>query len=339
MTTAPDILAVAEDALLVQKRRITRDEALALAHLPADDLDALCDLAHRVRLAWMGPDVELESLVNVKSGACPEDCTFCGQSSRYDAGAAVYPVLDPDTVLEAARATEANGVAQFCFVAAERAPSPSAFPRLLELIRMVRAETNLDIGCSLGLVTDEQAAALAAAGVRCFNHNLETCRELFPSVCTTHTYDDRVATARAVKAAGLELCCGGIVGIGETVEQRVALAFELAALEPHEVPVNFLNPRPGTPLGDRPPLDARAALQTIALFRLVLPDVWLRVAGGRELVLGELQDKAMLAGANGLIVGNYLTTTGRPAETDLAMLDALGMPVAGPSGAHVSRSV
>lgn len=327
-----DPLAAAGDALLVQRRRIDRDEALAVAALPLDELAALCDLAHRVRLEWCGPAVELETLVNVKSGACPEDCTFCGQSARYQTDVDVYPLLDVDSVLGAARETEANGVAQFCFVAAERAPSDRAFERLLDCIRAVRSETGLDIGCSLGLVTPEQAGRLYAAGVRCFNHNLETCRELFPQICTTHTYDDRVATARVVKAAGLELCCGGILGVGETLTQRVDLAFELAALEPHEVPINFLNPRPGTPLGDRGPMDGREALQAVALFRLILPDVWLRIAGGRELVLGELQSQGMLSGANGLIVGNYLTTIGRPPEADLEMLASLGMPIAAPAG-------
>ncbi len=167
---------------------------------------------------------------------------------------------------------------------------------------------------------------------------------MFPSICTTHTYDDRVATARLAIEAGMELCCGGILGMGETLEQRIDFAFELAELEPCEVPINFLDPRPGTPLGDTTPLSPREALQAIALFRLVLPGAWLRLAGGRERVLGELQAMGLLAGANALIVGNYLTTTGRPAEEDHALLEALGMPVAdGPgegrfvvdaSGAH-----
>lgn len=328
MNPDPAPFAVAEQALLGEGRRLDRGEVDAVAAAGLDELAALCDLAHRVRLRWCGPAVELESLANVKSGACPEDCTFCGQSSRYPTGIGTYPMLDVDSVLAAARATAADGVGHFCLVAAERRPSERMFARLLECVRAVRAETGLDVGCSIGLVTDAQATELAEAGVRCFNHNLETCRELFPSVCTTHTYDDRVATARAVRAAGLELCCGAILGIGETLAQRVDLAFELAALDPCEVPLNFLNPRPGTPLADVEPMDAQTALQTIALFRLVLPDVTLRVAGGRELVLGDSQARAMLSGANGLIVGNYLTTTGRPVGEDLAMLGDLGMPVA-----------
>jgi len=192
----------------------------------------------------------------------------------------------------------------------------------------VHAETGLEVACSLGLLTREQAERLAGAGVRRYNHNLETCRALFPSICTTHTYDDRVETARLASDAGMELCCGGILGMGETLEQRVDFAFELAELGPCEVPINLLDPRPGTPLGDTQTLSPREALQAIALFRLILPDAWLRLAGGRERVLGELQGMGLLAGANALIVGNYLTTIGRAAEDDHALLEALGMPVA-----------
>jgi biotin synthase len=200
--------------------------------------------------------------------------------------------------------------------------------KVIDSVQAVRDETGLEVACSLGLLTDEQAERLAAAGVRRYNHNLETCRAVFPSICTTHSYDDRVATARRATAAGMELCCGGILGMGETLAQRIDFAFELAELAPCEVPVNLLDPRPGTPLGDAAVLSPREALQAIALFRLVLPGAWLRLAGGRERVLGELQALGLLAGANALIVGNYLTTAGRPASADLALLEALGMPVA-----------
>jgi len=194
-------------------------------------------------------------------------------------------------------------------------------------VRAVRRETGVEIALSLGLLTRQQADRLADEGVAVYNHNLETCRELFPSICTTHTYDDRLATARAVREAGLGLCCGGILGLGETLDQRVDFAFELRDLDPVEVPINLLDPRPGTPMGAQTVLSAREAIQAIALFRLVMPAVRLRLAGGRERVLGELQGMGMLAGANALIVGNYLTTIGRAPEDDLQMLEALGMPV------------
>ena len=211
---------------------------------------------------------------------------------------------------------------------AVRGPEERLLRRVIDAVDAVHAETGLEVACSLGLLTPEQARRLADAGVRRYNHNLEACRELFPTICTTHSYEDRVATARIAKDAGMELCCGGILGMGETLEERIDFAFELAELEPCEVPINLLDPRPGTPLADREMLSAREALQAIALFRLVLPSAWLRLAGGRERVLGELQSMGLLAGANALIIGNYLTTGGRSPEEDHALLEALGMPVA-----------
>jgi biotin synthase len=324
----PSVLARAEARLVDDGSALRRVEVDELAALPLDQLPDLVALAHRVRLARCGPEVELESLINAKSGACPEDCAFCSQSARFRTDVDVYPFLDLDDVLAAAQATRAVGATQFCIVVAVRGPDKRLLRRVLEAVRTVRAETGLEVACSLGLLRPDQAAELAAAGVRRYNHNLEACRAVFPSICTTHTYDDRVETARIAIDAGMELCCGGILGLGETLAQRVDFAFELAALEPCEVPINFLDPRPGTPLGASPLLSPRAALQAVALFRLVLPSAWLRLAGGRELVLGELQAMGLLAGANALIVGNYLTTTGRAPDQDVALLEALGMPVA-----------
>ena len=279
-------------------------------------------------MLFRSDSVELESLINAKSGACPEDCAFCSQSVKFDTGVDVYAFLDLDEVLAAARATRDAGATQFCIVVAVRGPSERLLDRVIEAVDAVHAETGLEVACSLGLLTPEQAQRLADAGVRRYNHNLEAPRARFPEVCTTHSYDDRVATARLATDAGMELCCGGILGMGETLEERIDFAFELAELEPCEVPINLLDPRPGTPLADREMLSAREALQAIALFRLVLPSAWLRLAGGRERVLGELQSMGLLAGANALIIGNYLTTGGRSPEEDHALLEALGMPVA-----------
>ncbi|MEX2254081.1 MAG: biotin synthase BioB [Acidimicrobiia bacterium] len=326
MPLAP-ALERAETALLDERRPITREEATAVAALPLDHVTDLVSLAHRVRLEYCGDEVELESLINAKSGACPEDCAFCSQSVRFSTDVDVYPFLDLDDVLNAARATRDAGATQFCIVVAVRGPEERLLAKVIEAVDAVHAETGLEVACSLGLLRPEQAERLAAAGVKRYNHNLEACREVFPRICTTHTYDDRVATARLAIDAGMELCSGGILGMGETLEQRVDFAFELRELGPCEVPINFLLPT-GTPLGEERRISPREALQAIALFRLVLPSAWLRLAGGREYVLGELQAMGLLAGANALIVGNYLTTGGRPAEEDLALLDALGMPVA-----------
>ena len=324
----PAALARAERQLIDRGEHLTRDEVAAVAALPLDTLPDLVALAHRVRLAYCGASVELESLLNAKSGACAEDCAFCSQSARFHTDVDVYPFLDLDEVMAAARATRAAGATQFCIVVAVRNPEERLLGKVIDAVDAVQREVGLEVACSLGLLDREQAERLAAAGVRRYNHNLETCREVFPQICTTHTYDDRVDTARLAIEAGMELCCGGILGLGETLEQRLDFAFELAALDPCEVPINFLDPRPGTPLADRTLLPPREALQAIALFRLVLPRAWLRLAGGRERVLGELQSMGLLAGANALIVGNYLTTTGRTADEDQALLEALGMPVA-----------
>jgi biotin synthase len=320
-------LQVAEHALLDDHRSLTRDEVRAIAALPLDDLPDLIALAHKVRLAYCGADVELESLINAKSGACPEDCAFCSQSVKFDTGVDVYAYLDVDEVVEAAKATRAAGATQFCIVVAVRGPSERLLNKVIETVDAVHRETGLEVACSLGLLDQAQAEKLSAAGVKRYNHNLEAPREVFPSICTTHTYDDRVATAKLAIDAGMELCCGGILGMGESLDQRIDFAFELAELEPCEVPINFLMPS-GTPLGETPKITPREALQSIALFRLVMPSAWLRLAGGREYVLGELQGMGLLAGANALIVGNYLTTGGRAPEEDHALLEALGMPVA-----------
>ncbi|MFM8304673.1 MAG: biotin synthase BioB, partial [Actinomycetota bacterium] len=277
-------LAHAETALLEERRPLTRAEVDAVAALSLDHLPDLVALAHKVRLAYCGPSVELESLVNAKSGACPEDCAFCSQSARYQTDVDVYAFLDLDEVLDAARATRDAGATQFCIVVAVRGPEERLLTKVIDAVRVVQEETGLEVACSLGLLRPEQAQRLAEAGVRRYNHNLEACRELFPQICTTHTYDDRVQTARRAIDAGMELCCGGILGMGETLEQRVDFAFELAELGPCEVPINLLDPRPGTPLEGGDTLSPREALQAIALYRLILPDAWLRLAGGRERV-------------------------------------------------------
>ena len=322
-------LAAAETALLEERRPITRREALGVAHLPLDSLPDLISLAHRVRMAWRGPEVELEGLLNAKSGACAEDCAFCSQSAHFPASTVeAYPFLQLDRIRAAAKQTLDAGATQFCIVVAIRGPDQAMIDKVVEATNSVIEDTGLEVACSLGLLQPGQAEQLAAAGIKRYNHNLEAPRSRFDQVCTTHTYDDRVETCNRAVQAGMELCSGGILGMGESLEERVEFAFELRELDPCEVPINFLDPRPGTPLADAMRLPAREALQAIALFRLILPGSWLRLAGGREKILGELQSMGMYAGANALIVGDYLTTSGRSAEQDHLMLDSLGMPVA-----------
>lgn len=320
-------LEVAEHRLLSEHRQLTPEEAAAVAQLPLSDLPDLVALSHRVLIDYCGEGVELESIISAKTGACPEDCAFCSQSVRHSTDIEVHPMVDASVLVDAAKTTERLGGSHFCIVVAVQGPDRALFEKVLDGVRAVKAQTDVGVACSLGLLTREQAGQLVEAGVETYNHNLETARSFFPNVCTTHSYDDRRDTCVAAREAGMELCSGGIIGMGETVEQRLELAFELRDIGVMEVPLNFLNPRPGTPLGDSSMLDPREAVQTIALFRLVLPSALLRYAGGREEVLRELQSFGMYAGINGLIVGDYLTTFGRSVDDDLQMLEDLGRPV------------
>jgi biotin synthase len=327
------VIADAETALLDERRLLTHDELTALAELPDGAVMALASVAHQVRLAWCGPDVEIEGILSAKTGGCPEDCHFCSQSSRFDSPVKATPFLDPDEVLAAARETAALGASEFCIVLAVRGPDERTMQRLLELTPLICRETGLNVAISAGILTAEQAGRLAAGGVHRYNHNVETARSYFPEVVTTHSWDERAETCRLVRANDMELCCGALLGMGETDAQRVELLTQLQALEPTEVPLNFLNPRPGTPFGERPIVGAWEAVRWIALFRLALPSVILRYAGGREVTLRDLQAIGMTAGINALIVGNYLTTLGRSADEDLQMLADLRMPIGALSAA------
>jgi biotin synthase len=321
------VIAGAEQALLDERRLLGADELAALAALPDGAVMNLAALAHQVRLAWCGPEVEIEGILSAKTGGCPEDCHFCSQSSRFDTPVKATPFLKTDDVLAAARETAALGASEFCIVLAMRGPDERTIRRILDLVPVIRDKTGLNVAVSAGILTEEQARRLADGGVHRYNHNVETARSFFPSIVSTHSWDERAETCRLVRRHGMELCCGALINVGETDAQRVELLTQLQELEPTEVPINFLNPRPGTPLGDRPVLGAWDAIRWIALFRLALPSVILRYAGGREVTLRDLQAMGMTAGINALIVGNYLTTLGRSADEDLQMLEDLRMPI------------
>jgi biotin synthase len=321
------LLADTGDALLDERRPLTADELARLAAVPDRSVPALAALAHEVRLSYSGATVEVEGILSAKTGGCPEDCSFCSQSSRYETPVKATPFLDTDEVLRAAEETARLGASEFCIVLAVRGPDERTLTRILELVPMVRDRTGLQVAVSAGILTEEQATRLAAGGVHRYNHNLETARSFFPHIATTHRWEERFETCQLVRAAGMELCCGALLGMGESVEQRLELLGQLRDVEPAEVPVNFLNPRPGTPLGDRPLVGALEALRWIAVFRLALPAVILRYAGGREVTLRDLQALGMTSGINAIIVGNYLTTLGRSPDEDLAMLEDLRMPV------------
>lgn len=317
----------ARAALIERRERLDATQLAALAAVPDDRLGELTALAHKVRLAWCGDVIEVEGILSAKTGGCPEDCHFCAQSARFDTPVLATPFLDKDEVLRAARETAALGASEFCIVLAVRGPDERTIQRILELVPLIHSETGLNVAVSAGILDADQARRLAEGGVHRYNHNLETARSFFPEIVTTHTWDERFATCQLIKQAGMELCCGVLLGMGESDEQRLELIGQLASLGPEEVPVNFLDPRPGTPLMIRKPVRAQEAIRWIALFRLGLPDVILRYAGGREITLGELQSAGLTSGINALIVGNYLTTLGRSPREDLDMLEELRMPI------------
>ncbi|GFG49118.1 biotin synthase BioB [Mycolicibacterium agri] len=322
-----DILTEAREQVLERGEGLTQDQVLAVLQLPDDRLDELLALAHEVRMRWCGPEVEVEGIISLKTGGCPEDCHFCSQSGLF-ASPVRSAWLDIPSLVEAAKQTAKTGATEFCIVAAVRGPDERLLAQVAAGIEAIRNEVDIQIACSLGMLTQEQVEQLSAMGVHRYNHNLETARSFFPQVVTTHTWVERWDTLLMVRDAGMEVCCGGILGMGETLEQRAEFAANLAELQPHEVPLNFLNPRPGTPFGDLDVLPASEALKAVAAFRLALPRTMLRFAGGREITLGDLGAKqGILGGINAVIVGNYLTTLGRPAEADLELLDDLQMPI------------
>jgi biotin synthase len=326
-TTDTELLGTARTQVLEEGRGLAETQVRAVLRLPDDAVPALLELAHEVRLRWCGPEVEVEGIVSVKTGGCPEDCHFCSQSGLFPSPVRAAR-LDVASLVQAAVETAATGASEFCIVAAVRGPDARLMAQMREAIAAIRAAVDINVAASLGMLTQEQVDDLADMGVHRYNHNLETARSYFPRVVTTHTWEERWSTLTMVRGAGMEVCCGGIVGMGESLEQRAELAAQLAELEPDEVPLNFLNPRPGTPFGDLPVMSGPDALRTIAAFRLALPRTILRYAGGREITLGDLGTReGMLGGINAVIVGNYLTTLGRSAEEDLALLGDLGMPV------------
>lgn len=319
-----NVLGLARERILDERRPLDPTLLGALGQLGRDEIPLLLELADDVRAAYRGNRAHVEALFNAKRGGCSEDCAYCSQSARYATDVAASRTRSAGEIVAAARAAQARGVGEFCVVVAVRGPSAGLVTEVAAAVRAIKAELPLRVAVSLGIMGDDELATLALAGVDKVNHNLETSRRYFPEICTTHTYEERWETCLAVKRAGLALCCGGIVGMGETLDDRIDFLADLQRLDPAEVPINFLNPRPGTPLVGRALLDPWEALSMVALTRLALPNALVRFAGGREITLRALQDLGMRSGADGLIVGDYLTTAGRADAEDFAMLDRLG---------------
>jgi biotin synthase len=308
---------------------ITREEALRLGEIEdRQQIEALVQRAWQARVERFSDSTDMCSLVNAKSGGCAEDCGFCAQSRFADAETPMHAMMEPDQILEHARAAEAAGAHRFCMVTQGQGLSKRDFQKYLEGVRLVSEQTNLKRCASVGHISAERAKALREAGIQRVHHNVETAHSYYDEVTSTVRYEGRLRTIAAVREAGLETCVGGILNLGESREQRVEMAFELAEIDPTSVPINMLNPRPGTKFGDREYMDPWEAVKWIAIFRLILPDALFRLCGGRVENLGELQRLAVKAGINGVMMGNFLTTLGNTPEADREMFEQLGLNVA-----------
>ena len=312
---------------VLEGKSLTMKETLPLLEAEGSDIVELAAVANRVRVAFKGNDIDLCSLLNAKSGRCSEDCAFCAQSAHYTTEAPVYPLMDVNEMVKEAREAQERRTGRFCLISSGRQLNDKEFETVLDALSQIREETDLALDCSFGTLTRERAEALKKVGVTRYNHNLETAESHFSTICTTHSFRDRIRTIDILKDQGFSICCGGIIGLGESAQQRLELAFSLRELGVDCIPLNILNPRSGTPLEHSKPIPPMEIIRTIALFRLILPKGTLKIAGGREVNLRDLQSLALLAGANGLIVGNYLTTPGRSAEDDLIMLRDLGFEI------------
>ena len=305
---------------------VTQEEALRLSAIrDVPTLELLSAAAHEITTHFCPSKPDLCSLVNAKSYLCSEDCVFCSQSSHYKTGVNRYPLMKPEEVLEKAQACEANGIQSFCVVTSGETLNDAEFEQVLETFKLLSAKTNLRLDGSLGNLTAEQIRQLREAGMRRFNHNLQCSREFYPEIVSTHTYEERMETLKFLDENGVEVCSGGIFGMGETPEDRINLAFELRSFVLHCLPVNILNPRPGTPLENQKAISPAEIVKTVAIYRFIHPKANIKLAGGRELNLGVyFQEKALRGGANGFVVGGYLTTAGNPLKEDLAMLGNAG---------------
>ncbi|MGD1940157.1 MAG: biotin synthase BioB [Leptolyngbyaceae cyanobacterium] len=314
---------------------ISREAAHRVLAAPDTELLAQLQAAYRVRHHYWENRVRLHFLLNAQSGLCPEDCHYCSQSKISTADIDKYPLMTQERVLAAAERAHTLKAGTFCMVISGRSPAEPTFNRVLDLVRSVKAQYPMKICACLGLLDKQQAERLAAAGVDRVNHNLNTAEANHENICTTHTFEDRVDTVKAVKSAGLTTCSGGILGLGESADDVIDLALSLRQLEVTSVPINFLIPIPGTPFETRSELNPRQCLRMLCLFRLLLPSQEIRIAGGREVQLRSLQPLGLYA-ANSIFVGDYLTTPGQAATADFEMIQDAGFVLEAPDGSELT---
>lgn len=303
--------------------------------------ETVLPLTNRLREMAFGNEVSFCSIVNAKSGACVETCNFCSQSASFKgAQAPLYPLMKADQILEKAKEAEAMGGTEFSIVTSGRGMTKEKeLETMVDAITKIRQETELETCASLGLMSREDLLRLKEAGMRHYHHNIETAKSYFPNVVQSHSWEEEVATVKLAKELGFETCCGGIMGMGENLDQRIEFVMQLKEIDPHSIPINFLNPRPGTPFGEKNELTPLDCLKIIAALRLAMPTKDLFVCGGREVNLKEYQDLMFQAGASGTMLGNYLTTKGRSSEQDVEMIERLGFKVVQPHRRAKNKSL
>jgi biotin synthase len=305
---------------------ITKDEAMMILNFPSNYLEVLFECATQIREKFRGNKIDFCAIVNAKSGLCPEDCKFCAQSTKWRTQIKRYPLISVEEAVRRAKEAYDMGATKFGIVTSGRGPTDKEVEIICEMIREIRKSVpGISPDATLGELTEKQAIKLKDAGVDHSNHNIETSPRFFPKICTTHTYEDRIRTINILKRVGIGVCCGCIFGMGETNEDRVEIAFELKKIDPKIIPINFLNPRPGTPLENQKIISPEEAAKCIAMMRFVNPTKQIKVAGGREVVFGSKQDWVIKAGADDLMVGNYLTTPGQDYKEDWELALSLGL--------------
>jgi biotin synthase len=306
---------------------ISSDDAKKLFNLPDESIQDLAKYANEITRDFNGDKVDVEQLNNIKKNACSEDCTFCGQSAFFDTGIETYQLPTPQEVVTKAQKAKDEGAESYCLVAAWREPSTKDFEDVCKIITEVNDKVGISIECSLGFLTQQQAEKLKKLHVKRYNHNLETAKSKFSEICTTHTYEDRLKTLGIARDAGLELCTGGIIGLGETRAQRLELSLELARLFPEEVTINILVPIPGTPLELQTDLADSEIIRIFSVVRFLLPESVIKISGGREEKLDDSGEKLLQSGANGIITAGYLILEGNEAEKDRKMIEKIGLKV------------
>ncbi|MCV0430036.1 biotin synthase BioB [Nitrosopumilus sp.] len=304
---------------------ISSEDAKKLLNIPEEFLSELAKSANEITQDFNGKKVDVEQLNNIKKNACSEDCTFCGQSAFFDTGIETYQLPSPEDVVSKAQKAKEDGAESYCLVAAWREPSPKDFEKVCKIITEINDKVGISVECSLGFLTTKQAEKLKELNVKRYNHNLETAKSKFSEICTTHTYEDRLKTLAIARDAGLELCTGGIIGLGETREQRLELAIELGRLFPEEVTINILVPMPGTPLELQTDLPNSEIVRMFSVIRFLLPESVIKISGGRESKLGDSGEELLQSGANGIITEGYLTMGGNKAEKDRKLIEKIGL--------------